>query len=282
MTMRRPLNFLFATAHLGSNVSPVMPVVRWLVAAGHRVRVMSDGVNRLWRRSIILQINATRPRYIGWALRGPLISRRRCFDPTCAMPVRSSVTPFGPSRGVRRGTRATRVRSCLWAFRQAFRITPPSCQRVIDASSSLPMRLLITLGDSIEPHELVPAGNTAVVRSAPHLEILSETSLVVTHGGHGTVMAASCIEYRCLSFHMVAIRPTMPCGSPNAAQALRCRVRPQRRTSAPRSTAWSPSRNSGQQPERSATRLWRNCKQAAWLRTLKVWRAATASSPQRG
>jgi UDP:flavonoid glycosyltransferase YjiC (YdhE family) len=53
----------------------------------------------------------------------------------------------------------------------------------------LPVRLLVTLGGAIEPHEVAPAKNTWIVASAPHLEVLRETLLVVTHGGHGTVMA---------------------------------------------------------------------------------------------
>ncbi|MBC9978521.1 glycosyltransferase [Bradyrhizobium campsiandrae] len=78
----------------------------------------------------------------------------------------------------------------LAAFSTSFQNHAAVLQRVIDASSSLPIRLLVTLGGAIEPHELTPAENTAVVRSAPHLEIMRDASLVVTHGGHGTVMAA--------------------------------------------------------------------------------------------
>jgi UDP:flavonoid glycosyltransferase YjiC (YdhE family) len=78
----------------------------------------------------------------------------------------------------------------LAGFSTSFQNHAAVLQRVIDASFSLPIRLVVTLGGSIEPHELTPAENTAVARSAPHLEILREASLVVTHGGHGTVMAA--------------------------------------------------------------------------------------------
>ena len=42
----KPMRFLFATAHLGGNVSPIMPGVRRLVERGHSVRVLSDALNR--------------------------------------------------------------------------------------------------------------------------------------------------------------------------------------------------------------------------------------------
>ena len=78
----------------------------------------------------------------------------------------------------------------LAGFSTSFQNHAAVLQRVIDASAALPVRLLVTLGGSIEPSELTPAASTVVVRSVPHLEILKEACLVVTHGGHGTVMAA--------------------------------------------------------------------------------------------
>jgi hypothetical protein len=53
------MNFLFTTADLGGNVSPVMPVVRRLVEAGHRVRVMSEG-------STARDVAAAGAAFIGW------------------------------------------------------------------------------------------------------------------------------------------------------------------------------------------------------------------------
>ena len=63
-------------------------------------------------------------------------------------------------------------------------------QRVIDAAAELPVRLLVTLGGAIEPHELRPASNALLVRSAPHNRVMRESAAVVTHGGHGTVARA--------------------------------------------------------------------------------------------
>jgi MGT family glycosyltransferase len=63
-------------------------------------------------------------------------------------------------------------------------------QKVIDALEPLPVRVLVTLGGSIEPDALRAAENCVLVESAPHSEVMREASLVVTHGGHGTVMQA--------------------------------------------------------------------------------------------
>lgn len=63
-------------------------------------------------------------------------------------------------------------------------------QCVIDALADLPVRVLVTLGGSLEPDELQAAANTVLVESAPHGQLMQEAALVVTHGGHGTVMRA--------------------------------------------------------------------------------------------
>lgn len=38
--------------------------------------------------------------------------------------------------------------------------------------------------------ELRPADNVVLADSAPHRELMSQAAVVVTHGGHGTVMKA--------------------------------------------------------------------------------------------
>jgi MGT family glycosyltransferase len=63
-------------------------------------------------------------------------------------------------------------------------------QNVIDALAPLPVRVLVTLGGSIQAGELRASDNCVVVASAPHAVVMREAALVVTHGGHGTVMRA--------------------------------------------------------------------------------------------
>jgi UDP:flavonoid glycosyltransferase YjiC (YdhE family) len=78
----------------------------------------------------------------------------------------------------------------LVGFSTSFQNHAGVLQRVIDAAAALPVRLLVTLGAAIRPDEITPSANTAIVASAPHNRIMPEAALVVTHGGHGTVMAA--------------------------------------------------------------------------------------------
>ena len=63
-------------------------------------------------------------------------------------------------------------------------------QRCVDAVAQLPVRAIVTTGASIDPESVTAGANTQVVRYAPHSEILQSASLVITHAGCGTTMAA--------------------------------------------------------------------------------------------
>ena len=63
-------------------------------------------------------------------------------------------------------------------------------QRCVDAVARLPVRAIVTTGPSIDPASVSAAANTQVVRYVPHTEILLSASLVITHAGVGTTMAA--------------------------------------------------------------------------------------------
>jgi UDP:flavonoid glycosyltransferase YjiC (YdhE family) len=63
-------------------------------------------------------------------------------------------------------------------------------QRCVDAVAQLPVNAIVTTGPSIDPASLTAGANTQVVRYAPHARILPSTSLVITHAGAGTTMAA--------------------------------------------------------------------------------------------
>ena len=78
----------------------------------------------------------------------------------------------------------------LVAFSTTFQDHVGVLQKIIDAAAALPVRLLVTLGDTIAPEELKAAGNCRLVHSALHEEVMPQASLVVTHGGHGTVTRA--------------------------------------------------------------------------------------------
>jgi MGT family glycosyltransferase len=76
------------------------------------------------------------------------------------------------------------------SFSTTFQNHAAVLQKVVDALAPLPVRVLVTLGGSIEAGEVRPAENCVVVPSAPHGLVMREAALVVTHGGHGTVMRA--------------------------------------------------------------------------------------------
>ena len=81
------------------------------------------------------------------------------------------------------------VRSCSSASVPAIRRSTRSCS-AIDALASVPARAVVTTGPAIDPDSLQPAANVEVVRFVPHARLLPRASLVVTHAGLGTVMAA--------------------------------------------------------------------------------------------
>jgi MGT family glycosyltransferase len=61
-------------------------------------------------------------------------------------------------------------------------------QRVIDGLGTLAVRGVVTTGPAIDASALRPASNVTILERAPHREVLRHAALVVTHGGHGTVM----------------------------------------------------------------------------------------------
>jgi MGT family glycosyltransferase len=63
-------------------------------------------------------------------------------------------------------------------------------ERVLEALGGLPVRVLMTTGPAIDGSRLSVPGNVELRDFVPHAAVLPEASLVVTHGGMGTVHAA--------------------------------------------------------------------------------------------
>ena len=63
-------------------------------------------------------------------------------------------------------------------------------QRCADAVAQMPVNAIVTTGPAIDPASVKAGANTQVVRYTPHAEIISSASLVITHAGFGTTMAA--------------------------------------------------------------------------------------------
>lgn len=63
-------------------------------------------------------------------------------------------------------------------------------QAVLDGLADAPVRVLVTTGLAIDPSALAPPGNAVVAQLIPHSHVLPHASVVITHAGHGTAMAA--------------------------------------------------------------------------------------------
>jgi UDP:flavonoid glycosyltransferase YjiC (YdhE family) len=63
-------------------------------------------------------------------------------------------------------------------------------QTIVDALASLPVRAIVTTGPAVDAGSIAGASNVVVVSSAPHGRVLQHAAVVVTHGGHGTVVKA--------------------------------------------------------------------------------------------
>ena len=76
----------------------------------------------------------------------------------------------------------------LVAMSSTFQNHVECLQRITDALGGLPVRGLVTTGPAVGPDEIRAPANVVVVASAPHSRVLAQADLVVTHGGHGTVI----------------------------------------------------------------------------------------------
>jgi MGT family glycosyltransferase len=76
----------------------------------------------------------------------------------------------------------------LVAMSSTFQDHADSLQRVADGLGRLPVGALLTTGPAIDPEVVRAPANVTVVRSAPHSQAMQQAAVVVTHGGHGTVV----------------------------------------------------------------------------------------------
>jgi MGT family glycosyltransferase len=63
-------------------------------------------------------------------------------------------------------------------------------QRIADALGQLEVQGLITTGPAVDPALIAAPPNVTVTRWVRHADVLPNCSVVITHGGHGTVMKA--------------------------------------------------------------------------------------------
>lgn len=63
-------------------------------------------------------------------------------------------------------------------------------QRIADALGQLPVQGLITTGPAVDPALIAAPPNVTLTRWVRHADVLPGCSVIITHGGHGTVMKA--------------------------------------------------------------------------------------------
>lgn len=78
----------------------------------------------------------------------------------------------------------------LVAMSSTFQDHVPCMQRIVDALGTLPVRGVVTTGPAVAPEAIRAPANVCVVAAAPHHDVMGQMNLVITHGGHGTVVKA--------------------------------------------------------------------------------------------
>jgi len=75
-------------------------------------------------------------------------------------------------------------------------------QKVLDALDGLKVRVLVTLGPTLDQTKFRIPANVVVRQSVPHAQVFPLASVVVSHGGHGTVTRAlaSGVPLVCIPF----------------------------------------------------------------------------------
>jgi MGT family glycosyltransferase len=63
-------------------------------------------------------------------------------------------------------------------------------KRLLDSVAGLPIRVIATTGPSLDPSMLNAPPNVELRAWSDHAEVMPGVSAVVTHGGHGTTIAA--------------------------------------------------------------------------------------------
>jgi UDP:flavonoid glycosyltransferase YjiC (YdhE family) len=125
-----------------------------------------------------------------------LVATSRVLDPA-PDPLPANVSHVGVVQApIRPGTKAEPPRILVSLSTIFYDGQAEKMQRVLDAlagpdgSQPIAAEVLVTTGDSIDPLSLRAAPNMELHQYLPHDEVLPSVSLVISHGGHSTVMRA--------------------------------------------------------------------------------------------
>ena len=126
-----------------------------------------------------------------------LVMTSRAFDFAASAPLPENVSYVGPALD---GAPAAPWQSpwqaddarplVLASFSTTFMDHHDLLERTVEALAELPVRGLVTTGPAIDPARLPSAANVHLAEFVPHAAVMPEASLVITHGGMGTVHGA--------------------------------------------------------------------------------------------
>lgn len=157
--------------------------------AGHRYAVLGHTFDGFLRRSLrrgapVLRPLGLRPLHLLDASRATLVTSMADLDTDHGEVVH--VGPVLRAEPSRPTEPLVLVSLSTFGFRDLVR----TWQRVLDAVEGLDARVVATVGLAVDPSELRVPENVEVHQWLPHAELLPRASVVVSHGGHGTAMAA--------------------------------------------------------------------------------------------
>lgn len=99
--------------------------------------------------------------------------------------------PYSSAPPPRLDTPARKRPSIVVSLSTSFQDQAALIQKLCDAMRHLDADVLVTTGYAFPAGDFERGDNTAIQRFAPHDEILPRTDLLITHAGHGTVMAGA-------------------------------------------------------------------------------------------
>lgn len=83
----------------------------------------------------------------------------------------------------------------------------PVMQRILDALATLPVRVLVTLGPSLDPAQFTAPPNARIETFVPHAVVLPEVAVMVTQCGLSTVMKALAHGVPLVGIPLIADQP---------------------------------------------------------------------------
>lgn len=99
-------------------------------------------------------------------------------DPAWATGAGRPVLPTGPGPLI------------LVSLSMTYQGQEPLLRRIVSALAPLPVRAVVTTGPALDPDDFPAPAHIRMVQAAPHSALLPHCALVITHGGHGTVLRA--------------------------------------------------------------------------------------------